>query len=385
MHATKALEEADRLMTVCNSCRYCEGLCAVFPAMELRRAFTDGDLNYLANLCHSCGACYTDCQFSPPHEFNVNVPQTLAKVRNESYKSYVWPRALAPLFERNGLAISLIAALSVGIFLFALVAINDPAVMFGVQTGPGAFYRIMSHNAMAGIFGAAFFYAIAALIMGFRMFWRDIGETRETVTNGVSVWQAMKDTMALRYLDGGGSGCFNEDDRPTDRRRFYHHLTFYGFFLCLAATSTATLYHYLLGLQAPYPWYDLPVVLGTLGGIGLVVGPAGLIWAKFKRDPALRDENGRSMEMAFTVMLFLVSITGLLLLVLRATPAMGTMLALHMGFVFGFFITMPYSKFVHGIYRFGALVRYAKEQRALHEPPPSKAKALSIPDAKAGA
>jgi citrate/tricarballylate utilization protein len=385
MHATKALEEADRLMTVCNSCRYCEGLCAVFPAMEMRRAFSDGDLNYLANLCHSCGACYTDCQFSPPHEFNVNVPQTLAKVRNDSYKFYVWPRALAPLFERNGLAISLIAALSVGIFFFGLMAINDLAVMFGVQTGPGAFYRIMSHNAMAGVFGAAFFYAIAAMIMGFRMFWRDIGETRETLTSGVTVWQAMKDTMALRYLDGGGAGCFNEDDRPTDRRRLYHHLTFYGFFLCLGATSTATLYHYLLGLQAPYPWYDLPVVLGTLGGIGLVVGPAGLMWAKFKRDPVLRDENGRGMEMAFIVMLFLVSLTGLLLLVLRATPAMGTMLALHMGFVFGFFITMPYSKFVHGIYRFGALVRYAKERRALHEPTPSKAKALAIPNAKAGA
>jgi citrate/tricarballylate utilization protein len=152
----------------------------------------------------------------------------------------------------------------------------------------------------------------------------------------------------------------------------------------LAATSTATLYHYLLGMQAPYPWYDLPVVLGTLGGIGLVIGPAGLMWAKFKRDPALRDENGRGMEMAFILMLFLVSLTGLLLLVLRATPAMGTMLALHMGFVFGFFITMPYSKFVHGIYRFGALVRYAKERRALHEPTPSKAKALGIPDAKAG-
>jgi citrate/tricarballylate utilization protein len=72
MHATSTLAEADRLMTVCNSCRYCEGLCAVFPAMEMRRAFSDGDLNYLANLCHSCGACYVDCQFSPPHEFDVN-------------------------------------------------------------------------------------------------------------------------------------------------------------------------------------------------------------------------------------------------------------------------------------------------------------------------
>src|SRR5919205_717844 len=105
-HATPALAEADRLMTVCNSCRYCEGLCAVFPAMEMRRAFPDGDLNYIANLCHGCGACYYDCQFAPPHEFNVNVPVNLAQVRAESWRSYAWPPAFAGLFARNGLWIS---------------------------------------------------------------------------------------------------------------------------------------------------------------------------------------------------------------------------------------------------------------------------------------
>ncbi len=74
MLPTDNLREAERLMTICNACRYCEGLCAVFPAMEMRLTFAAGDLNYLANLCHQCGACYTDCQYSPPHEFNVNVP-----------------------------------------------------------------------------------------------------------------------------------------------------------------------------------------------------------------------------------------------------------------------------------------------------------------------
>ena len=106
-HASANLAEADRLMTVCNSCRYCEGLCAVFPAMEMRRSFADGDLDYLANLCHACGACYIDCQFSPPHEFNVNVPKVLADVRADSYATYAWPHVLAPAFKRNGLAISL--------------------------------------------------------------------------------------------------------------------------------------------------------------------------------------------------------------------------------------------------------------------------------------
>ena len=171
----------------------------------------------------------------------------------------------------------------------------------------------------------------------------------------------------LRYLEGGGLGCFNEDERPTDRRRLYHHLTFYGFLLCFAATSVATLYHYLVAHEAPYAWYDLPVVLGTLGGVGLLVGPAGLLAEKWKRDPMLLDEKRYGMDVAFIAMLFLTSLTGMALLVLRETSAMGVLLALHLGVVFSLFVTMPYGKFVHGIYRYAALVRYAKERALMSE------------------
>jgi citrate/tricarballylate utilization protein len=365
MHGTRILDEADRLMTVCNSCRYCEGLCAVFPAMEMRRAFSDGDLNYFANLCHACGACYTDCQFSPPHEFNVNVPQTLAAARRQSWAAYAWPQAFAGLFARNGVAISLIAALSVAAFIFGFAASIDRAVLTGVHTGPGAFYALMPHNAMAALFGAAFLYAILALVMGLRAFWRDIGEPTGTLADPPSLWQAMKDAGQLRYLDGGGVGCFNEDERPTDRRRTYHHLTFYGFLLCFASTCVATLYHYLLAREAPYAWYDLPVVLGTLGGIGLVIGPIGLLAEKSRRDAALVDADSAGMDAAFTLMLFLTGLTGLALLLWRETSAMGPLLALHLGVVFALFITLPYGKFVHGLYRYAALVRYTHERRRM--------------------
>jgi citrate/tricarballylate utilization protein len=362
-HGTQLLEEADRLMTVCNSCRYCEGLCAVFPAMEMRRAFSDGDLNYFANLCHACGACYTDCQFSPPHEFNVNVPQTFAALRAQSWAAYAWPRAFSGLFARNGVVISLICALSVAAFIVGFAALNDRAVLTGVHTGPGAFYALMPHNAMAALFGAAFLYAILALTMGLRAFWRDIDEPAGTLTDPPSLWQAMKDAGQLRYLDGGGVGCFNEDERPTDRRRIYHHFTFYGFLLCFASTCVATLYHYLLAREAPYAWWDLPVVLGTLGGIGLVIGPIGLLAEKSKRDAALVDANSSGMDAAFTLMLFLTGLTGLALLLWRETSAMGPLLALHLGVVFALFITLPYGKFVHGLYRYAALVRYARERK----------------------
>jgi citrate/tricarballylate utilization protein len=365
MHGTKILEEADRLMTVCNSCRYCEGLCAVFPAMEMRRSFSDGDLNYLANLCHACGACYTDCQFSPPHEYHVNVPQTLAIARAESYAAYAWPRAFAGMFARNGLAIGLVAAASVAVFIFGFAAGNDREVLFGIHTGPGAFYQLMPHPAMAALFGTALLYAIVALAMGVRAFWRDIGEPIGMRADPASLLQAIRDAGELRYLDGGGVGCVNADERPTDRRKLYHHLTFYGFALCFAATCVGTLYHYLLAREAPYPWWDLPVVLGTLGGIGLVIGPIGLLAEKFRRDPELVDQAQSGMDAAFTVTLLLTALTGLALLFWRDTAAMGALLALHLGVVFALFVTMPYGKFVHGIYRTVALVRHARERRML--------------------
>jgi citrate/tricarballylate utilization protein len=361
-HASALLAEADRLMTVCNSCRYCEGLCAVFPAMEMRRAFPDGDLNYLANLCHSCGACYVDCQFSPPHEFDVNVPRVLAQVRDDSYAAYAWPRSFAPLFARNGVIVSIVAALSVAAFILGFAAWHDPRVLFGGHIGPGAFYRLMPHNAMALLFGLAFLYAIVALVLGVRAFWRDSGDPLRLAPG--AWWQAIRDAASLRYLDGGGIGCYNHDERPNDRRAFYHHLTFYGFLLCFAATCVATLYHYLLAREAPYPWWDLPVVLGTLGGVGLIFGPLGLMIAKLRRDPVMMDERAAGMELAFIVMLFLASLSGLLLLLLRSTLLMPLLLALHLGVVFALFITLPYGKFVHGIYRFAALLRYAKERRA---------------------
>ena len=36
--AQPGFSKAERLMTICNACRYCEGFCDVFPAMEKRRS-----------------------------------------------------------------------------------------------------------------------------------------------------------------------------------------------------------------------------------------------------------------------------------------------------------------------------------------------------------
>ena len=61
---TDSIQEARRQIEICNACRYCEGYCSVFPAINRERAFADGDVTQLANLCHNCRGCYYACQYT---------------------------------------------------------------------------------------------------------------------------------------------------------------------------------------------------------------------------------------------------------------------------------------------------------------------------------
>ena len=142
-------------------------------------------------------------------------------------------------------------------------------------------------------------------------------------------------------------------------------MVFYGFLLDFASTSVAACYDHFLGWQAPYPLLSWPVVLGTVGGVGLLIGTSGLLYLKWKSDRDPSAERMLSMDVAFLLLLFLTSVTGILLLALRETSAMGMLLVIHLGMVAGLFVTAPYGKFAHVVYRYAALVRYAIEQRRI--------------------
>ena len=351
-------QEVARIMQICNACRYCEGFCAVFPAMTRRIEFNTADVHYLANLCHNCGACLHACQYAPPHDFAVNVPLAMAKVRRETYVEFAWPHAFGKLYKNNGITVAMASSLSLIAFLLLTLVINGNLM---IAPNGGNFYAIFSHNTLALMFGAVFLFAIFALGIGVTRFWSQISSGS---ISGAAAAEATHDVLTLKYLGGGhGEGCNNEDDAFSLWRKRFHHFTFYGFMLCFAATSVATLYHYLLGLSAPYALNSLPVILGTLGGIGLFIGPSGLLYLNFRRDKAHGDMNQKPMDRAFILLLLLVSASGLLLLVYRDTAWMSAWLAVHLGFVMGFFLTMPYGKFAHGIFRTAALLKNAVEKR----------------------
>jgi citrate/tricarballylate utilization protein len=131
--------------------------------------------------------------------------------------------------------------------------------------------------------------------------------------------------------------------------------------LCVASTSVAAVYHNAFGWQAPYSYTSLPVLLGTSGGIGLLVGPIGLLLMKNRRDPAMGEPSQSGLDESFIALLFLSSLSGLILLVFREHRVMGLLLIAHLGVVLALFLTMPYGKFIHGIFRALALLNSALE------------------------
>jgi citrate/tricarballylate utilization protein len=353
-----AESETARQLQICNACRYCEGFCAVFPAMTRRLSFGQADIHFLANLCHNCGACLHACQYAPPHDFAVNIPKVMAQVRGQTYVDYAWPAPLGRLYERNGVTLSLALAASLALFLW--LAQQQTATQ-----NPANFYSIFPHNLLVSLFAPVFLFAVLALGMGVRRFWQDITPaTSGAPLSAPAAAEASAAVLRLKYLDGGhGEGCNNEDDAFSLARQHAHHLTFYGFMLCFAATSVATLYHYAFNLPAPYDLPSLPKLLGVAGGLSLLLGTASLFKLKLQRHPEHGDAAQKPMDLGFIALLFLISLSGLALWLARGQTSMPAWLVVHLGAVMALFATLPYNKFAHGIFRTASLLRHAVEKR----------------------
>jgi len=209
---------------------------------------------------------------------------------------------------------------------------------------------------MVTLFGGVGIFVVAAIGVGLRRFRREVGLVEPMFDP-----RALRDVLTLRHLHTTGVDCTTEEEARSPWRRWFHHCTFYGFLLCFASTTVAAVYHTVFGWLAPYAYISVPVLLGAAGGVGLLIGPVGLLALRRRRDPALSAVQQQGLDESFIVLLLLTSLTGLLLLVLRNQSVMAALLVVHLGAVLALFVTLPYGKFVHGIYRAAALVKFGRE------------------------
>ncbi len=341
-------EEGRRQLAVCNSCRYCQGYCPVWPALELRTALSDGDLTHLANLCHDCRDCFSACMYTTPHEFELNPPKLFSELRVRTYEDYMWPAGV-----RGRLGNRALAGAAVGVSALLTVL----AVLLRGRTSgrTGSIYALLPYGVVLLLVLLPTIWGVLVTAAAARAYWRDTHGPLRDLRHG-RVWlRALYEGLTLRHMNGGGTGCEYPDDEPDPRRRRAHLLLTAGFGLCLVSTCAAAVLQDLLGHQPPYAWWSVPVVTGTLGGLGLLAGCGWLISLKRTSDRALSAAGMLQGDYRLLWALILLAGSGLATLVLRQTVLAEPVLVVHLATIIIAFAAAPYSKFPHFVFRLLAI------------------------------
>jgi citrate/tricarballylate utilization protein len=140
-------------------------------------------------------------------------------------------------------------------------------------------------------------------------------------------------------------------------------LVFYGFISATIATISAFILQDGFGQLPPYPIVSVPVIFGAAGGIAMIVGATGMLYLKWRSDRAPADGKTYNLDWLFLLSLDIVSLTGMLLLVLRESALMPALLVIHIATVLALYVSAPYGKFAHFVYRIAALVQNRLEER----------------------
>jgi len=355
-------EEARRLLMICNACRYCEGICPVWTAIEFRTDFKETDIDYMAFLCHDCRTCYYVCPYSPPHELNLNPPKIFSAIRFIDYTKYS-PRFFKRIYEKP--IISTIILQIIGIALAFTVAFYNLGFDLNRFFVVSRFYYVFPHDQIyiGGLILAI--YIALTLLYQSTMFVRGIGIKELSDLFLSSFLLALKDVVFHTWFRDGILSCgYRNEDYYMFKKLFwvFHVMIMYGALLLILATITAAVYKNVFGIFSPYPFYSIPVLLGVTGGILALLGLLIVVYSyKGSEEVELRAREEKSLNLAFSISILLPVITGLLTLISRSTNFMSMIYIVHLGTVIGFFLYIPFSKFNHTIFRYLTLAKYYSE------------------------
>jgi quinone-modifying oxidoreductase subunit QmoC len=292
-------------------------------------------------LCHQCNDCSAHC----PRDARPG--DVIQIVRSLVVEGLAYPRALGRLVANARTTWPILFGVPL-LFWLALLGVS------GLLQPPADFHayeQIVPHAMLYAVFfPMTGLVALAAFISG-RRYWQAMGAAAPRSRSFPSgLWATTVDISTHRRFGDCGTARF---------RRLGHLLLFWGFVGAAVTSALLIVAIYIQGYEMPLPLLHPYKLLGNISAVALVVGAGILVVARFTD----RDRAGTStaFDAFFTTVVALVIVTGVLVelvrLVAPGVPAAAVALYVcHLGVVTTLFVTFPYSKFAHMLYRTLAMV-----------------------------
>jgi len=292
-------------------------------------------------LCHQCNDCTAHC----PRDARPG--DVLQSVRGLVVEALAYPRALGRLVANARSTWPILFGVPI-LFWLALLGVSG-----GLQPPADfhAYEQIVPHAMLYAVFfPIAGLVALAAFVSG-RRYWQALGEAAPRSRSFLAgLWATMIDISTHTRFGSCGTAHF---------RRMGHLLLFWGFVGAAVTSALLIVAIYIQGYEMPLSLLHPYKILGNLSAVALVIGGGILVTTRL----ADRDRAGHStaFDSFFTAVVALVIATGVLVelarLVTAGTPELAVGLyVLHLGVVTTLFVTFPYSKFAHMLYRTLAMV-----------------------------
>lgn len=298
-------------------------------------------------LCYNCNDCSVNCpRGAKPGE-------VLAAVRNYSFINFAFPRFMGKVLSQ--------ARYLPLLFGFPLILLL--LILHGKTTPPGPifFRNLISYELIDVAAGIFTLLVLIGLFTSVGRFWSLL---TQGITGAPSLLSALKSYLMPVLSKILRHEKFN--DCEANKIRYYAHLAiFYGFVLCLIATSISAggIWAEKLFFKGkefflpPWSLFSVVKLAGNLGGIAILVGCLLVLYNRSVN----KDKAGAStyLDSVFTWTILFVAITGFLTQFARmAQAAFWAYLfyGIHLVFVFYLLAYLPYSMFAHMIYRTVAMI-----------------------------
>jgi len=303
-------------------------------------------------LCYNCNDCSVHCpRGAKPGE-------VLEAVRNYSFMNYAFPKFM-------GKALSQAKYLPL-LFGFPIILLLLVLLIQGIPSGEISFREFLPYHYIDVVAVIFTLLVLTSIIMGVKKFWGNLNKGSKTGQGGsTSTGKFIKSYVWPVVIQILKHDKFS--DCEANKLRYYGHLAiFYGFGLCLAATTIVAGCIWLEILLFPQwaefllpPWslFSMVKLFGNLGGIAILSGCGIVLYNRYSD----QDRSGISTyyDSVFTWVVVGMVLTGFFTQFARMVDIVFLaylLYGIHLIFVFFLLAYLPYSKFAHMIYRTVALV-----------------------------